>query len=129
MLNEQIGAANIDHVGETNLCNDGSELTAGNWDAMRGRKIAGGEHLSRNDEGSGIGSKVLKEVGKAMKNNKTFNPSWCGSELSIAKAYQRLALTNSIIKKIHIHAHSGEQNGEYAETHKLNQLLSPRVNK
>jgi hypothetical protein len=94
---------------------------------MSSRTIAGGERLSRNDEGSGIGSKVLEEIGEAIKNDEAFNRSWCGGELSIAKAYQRLALTNSIIKKIHIRTHGGEQNGEYAEAHKLDRLSSPRV--
>ena len=95
---------------------------------MSSRAITGGERLPRSDEGSGIGSEVLEEVGKTIKHDKTFNRSWCGSEPMISKTYQRLVLVNSIIKTIHKYTQSGKQNCEYAEAHKLDRLSPPRVN-
>jgi hypothetical protein len=94
---------------------------------MSSRTITSGECLSRNDEGSGIGSKVLEKVGEAIKHDETFNRSGCGSESIITETYPRLALVNGISKTIHELTHGGEQNCEYAEAHKLNWFSSPGV--
>ena len=94
---------------------------------MSSRTITSGERLSRNDEGSGIGSKVLEKVGEAIKHDETFNRSGCGSESIVTETYPRLALVNGISKTIHELTHGGEQNCEYAEAHKLNWFSSPGV--
>jgi hypothetical protein len=94
---------------------------------MSSRTITGGERLSRNDKGSGIGPKVLEEVGETIKHDETFNRSGCGGESIVTKTYPRLASADSISKTIHELTHGGEQNCEYAESHKLNWFSSPRV--
>lgn len=33
---------------------------------MGGRPVTGGEDLSRNDEGGGVGTKVLEEIGETV---------------------------------------------------------------
>jgi hypothetical protein len=94
---------------------------------MSSRTITSGECLSRNDEGSGIRSKVLEEVGEAIKHNESFNRSGCRGDSIVTETYARLILADSISKTNHEITHGSEQNCEYAEAHKLNWLSSPRV--
>ena len=63
---------------------------------MSSRTVTGGECLSRNDEGSGIRSKVLEKVGEAIKHDETFNRSGRGGESIVTKTYPRLTLVDSI---------------------------------
>lgn len=70
--------------------------------------------------GSRIGSKVLGEVGEAIRHDDTFNRSACEGEFIVTETYPMLALVDSISKTIHELIHSGEQNCEYAEAHQLN---------
>jgi len=94
---------------------------------MSSRTITGGECLSRNDEGSGIGSKVLEKVGETIKHDEALNSSWRGGEPCVSKTYQRFTLVSSIRKAVHEITHGGEKNCKYAEAHKLYRLSSPRV--
>ena len=58
MLDEIIGTTDILRFGETELRNDGSQLARSGRDTMCSRPVSGREHLSRNDESGGIGTKV-----------------------------------------------------------------------
>ena len=66
MLDESVGSTNVLEASETDLGNDSSELTGGSRNAMGGGTVTSGEGLSRNDEGGGVGAKVLEEVGQAV---------------------------------------------------------------
>jgi hypothetical protein len=66
VIKEFIWAANIYHPGEADLWNNGTELTACRGDTVRRGPISGGESLTRYNEGSRVGTKVLEEVGEAV---------------------------------------------------------------
>lgn len=72
MLDELVGTANIPETRETDLSNDGTELTACRGNTVRGRTVTSGERLTRDDEGSRVGPKVLEEVGKTVEEYEGF---------------------------------------------------------
>jgi hypothetical protein len=64
-----VGSANVDELGEADLCYDSAELTAGSGDTMGGRAVAGWKHLSRYNERRSVRAKVLEEIGEAVSVN------------------------------------------------------------
>ena len=71
----------------SNLCNNGSKFPTGSWDTMSSRTITSRERLPRNDEGSGIGPKILEKVGETVKHDEAFNPGHHGCKSVISKTY------------------------------------------
>ena len=53
---------------------------------MRGRPITGGEHLSRNDECGGIGSKILEETGYTVQEREPLGIGVTRSQLFVTEA-------------------------------------------
>lgn len=64
---ECVGSSDIWKLGETDLGDDSTKFTGSSRNTVSGGTISGGEDLSRNNKGGGVGSKVLEEVGKAVK--------------------------------------------------------------
>ncbi|KAH3664884.1 hypothetical protein OGATHE_003699 [Ogataea polymorpha] len=56
---------------DTGLGNDGANFTCGSTNTMRGRSVSGWEALTRNNEGGGIWTEVLEELGKNIERKKS----------------------------------------------------------
>jgi len=63
VFDELVFTADIPQALEPNLGDNRTELATCSRDTVSGGPVAGGEDLSRNDEGSGVGTKVLEEIG------------------------------------------------------------------
>ena len=72
VLHEMVLAANVFELCKANLRNDGTEFPACSRNTMRSGTITGRERLSGDDEGCGVGTEVLEEVGEAVQENKGF---------------------------------------------------------
>ena len=132
MLEELSGSANVLEFRETNLCHNSTELTARSRDTMGGRTITSREHFSRDDEGCSVGTEILEEVGKAVK----YHESLC-----CCRGCRQLIVTESCTRKEKRHmsiivGHQGtghtkndEEDGEDDESHQLNGLATPGIDK
>jgi len=109
MLDESVGATDVTKSSETDLGNDSSELTRRGRDTVCGRTVTSGEDLTRNDEGGGVGAKVLEEVGQAVEEDESLSATITGDELIVSET------------------HDDESASEDDETHELDRLASPRV--
>ena len=109
MLDESVGTTDVTETSETDLGNDSSELTRRGRDTMCGRTVTSGEDLTRDDEGGGVGAKVLEEVGQAIEEDKGLFATISSDELVVSET------------------HDDESGSEHDETHKLDRLASPRV--
>lgn len=69
MLDEVGGTTDVLQTGESDLGNDGTELARGSADTVGGGAVSGREDLTRDDEGRGVGSEVLEEVGETVEND------------------------------------------------------------
>lgn len=86
MGDEFVGAANIDHLGEADLRDDGAELPAGGRDTVGGGAVASGENFPRNNECGGIGTKVLEKVGQAVQEDEGVLAAFRRKELVVSEA-------------------------------------------
>lgn len=66
MLHEFAFTTDILKLRETDLSHNGTKLAGSGRDTVGSGTVPGGENLTRDDEGCGIGTKVLEEVGKAV---------------------------------------------------------------
>ena len=89
VVNEFVGATDVDHMSETNLRNNGSKFPAGSRDTMSSGTITGRKRLPGNDEGSRIGPKILEKVGETVKHDEAFNPGRRGCKSIISKTYRK----------------------------------------
>jgi hypothetical protein len=106
---ESVGTTNVTEPSETDLGNDGSKLSRSGRYAVRGRTVTGGEDLTGDDEGGGVGAKVLEEIGDTVEEDESLGSSGSGDELVVRET------------------HDDESASEDAETHKLNGLAAPLV--
>ena len=109
MLDESVGATDVAKLGETDLGDDGSKFTGSGGYAVRGGTVTGGEDLTGDDEGGGVGAKVLEEVGETVEEDESFCSTGGGGELVVAET------------------HANESAGENDEAHHLNRFAPPRV--
>ena len=109
VLDESVGATDVTKSSETDLGNDRSELTTRGRDTVCGRTVTGGEDLTRNDEGGGVGAKVLEKVGQAVEEDESLPATIGGDELVVCET------------------HDDESASEDGETHELDRLASPSV--
>jgi len=109
VLDESVGATDVTKSSETDLGNDRSELTRRGRDTVCGRTVTSGEDLTRNDEGGGVGAKVLEEVGQAVEEDESLSATIAGDELVVCET------------------HDDKSASEDDETHELDRLASPRV--
>lgn len=70
MLHEFVLATNVFELCKADLRNDGTELPACSGNTMRSGAITGRESLSGDDEGRGVGTEILEEVGEAVQEDK-----------------------------------------------------------
>lgn len=78
---------------------------------MHGRTVASGKDFTRYDECGGVWAEVLEEVGKAVEEDKSLRSSGASSEFVVREA------------------HNNKGGGENDETHHLDGLATPRVDK
>src|SRR5882757_3122843 len=109
VLDEFVGTANVSEAGESDLSDNSAELAGSSRDTVSGGTVTGREDFSRNDEGSGVGAKVLEEVGQAVEEDESLLCAGGSGELVISEA------------------HDDKRAGEHTETEKLNGFASPRV--
>lgn len=87
MLHEVVLATDVDHACKTNLRDDGTEFATRRSDTVAGGPITCGEGFSGNDEGRGVRTKVLEEVGQTVKEYKRLRRCGGSGELVKRKAY------------------------------------------
>jgi len=109
VLDESVGTTNVSKTGESDLGNNSAKLARSGRDTVCGGTVTSGESLSGNDEGRGVGAKVLEEVGEAVKEDEGLLSSFSASKLVVRET------------------HADESASEHTETHKLDRLASPRV--
>ena len=63
VVDESIGAADVAKLSETDLGDDSSEFPGSGGNTVCGGTVAGGKDLTGDDEGGGVGTEVLEEVG------------------------------------------------------------------
>ena len=63
MTDELVCTTDVPQALESNLGDNSTELATCCRNAVCGRPITSGESLSRNDEGGGVGTEVLEEIG------------------------------------------------------------------
>ena len=86
MFEELVCTADVPHALEPNLGDNRTELSTCCRDTVGGRPVTGGEDLSRNDEGGGVGAKVLEEVGETVEERKPLGVGVSFSQLVVTKA-------------------------------------------
>lgn len=86
MLHEFVSTTDILQAGEADLGNDSTKLSGCGGNTVSGRTITSGENLARDDEGGGIRSKVLEEVGQAVQKDERLLCRICGCKLVVAEA-------------------------------------------
>ena len=109
MLDESVGTTNVLETSEADLSDNSSELSRRGRDTVCGGTVTGGEDLARDNEGGGVGAKVLEEVCQAVEEDESLGAGRSGDELVICEA------------------HADEKASEHDETHKLDGLASPNV--
>ena len=109
MLDESVGTTDVTKTSETDLGNNSSELARRGRNTVCSRTVTSGEDLTRNDEGGGVGAKVLEEVGQAVEEDESLSATGRFDELVVCET------------------HDDESGSEHGETHKLDRLASPRV--
>ena len=110
MVDELASAANVDQLAEADLRDDSAQLTRGSRDTVRGRAVASGERLTRDDEGRGVRPEVLEEVREAVEEDERLLAAARCGELVVGEA------------------HDDEEDGEHDEAHELDGLAAPLVN-
>ena len=89
MVDELASAANVDQLAEADLRDDSAQLTRGSRDTVRGRAVASGERLTRDDEGRGVRPEVLEEVREAVEEDERVARRLRRSELVVGETCQR----------------------------------------
>lgn len=107
MVDPVVGSSNVLELESHNLSDNGSKFTGGSTDTVSSGSVSSWEDFSWNDEGSGVWSEVLEEIGDAVKEDERSDR--VGDESSVSESHTR------------------ESNGEHNESHKLNWLSSPRI--
>lgn len=67
---EGVGTTAVLELGESDLGNDGTELSGTGSDTVTGGAVAGGEDLTGDDEGGRVGAEVLEELGGGKEEDK-----------------------------------------------------------
>lgn len=98
------GTANTERTND-DLSNDGTDLTGGGRETVRGGAVAGREALSGNDEGGGVGAEVEEELAENVE-----------SKLA--------SRANGVVTE----TEDAEEDGKEGEAHKLNRLAANGVN-
>ena len=111
MSEEFVGTADVGERIENNLGNDSSKFSGSSGDTVRGRTVTSWEDLTGYDEGGGVGTEVLEEVGQAVEEDKG---------LASSPGFKKFTIPET---------HADEKDGEYDEAHKLDRLSSPTVDK
>lgn len=100
-----LGGTTGTETGNGTLTNDGTNLTGGGRDTVRGRTVTGREDFTRNDEGGCVGAKVEEEL-----SNDVDGEEAVGGKLVVSKA------------------HDNEEDGEDDETSHLDRLAAESIN-
>jgi len=95
-----LGSERAEHA----LGDDGTNLAGGGRNTVRGRSVAGGETLARNDEGGRVGSEVEEKLAKDIES-------------------EEATFTEMVI----VETNDDEENGKDTETHELDRLAADRV--
>ena len=85
MLDEFVSSTNVPQTSEANLCDDSTEFAGSSRDTMACWTIASREDFSGDDEGGGVGTKILEEVGQAVEEHKSLLGGWCRGELVVSE--------------------------------------------
>ena len=86
VLDEFICATDILELTEPNLGDNSTKLAASGGDAVGSWTVTSGEYLSGNNEGRGVGTKVLEEVGQAVKEHECLGGTCCSDKLVVSEA-------------------------------------------
>ena len=86
MFEELIFATDVPHALEANLGDNRAELATCCRNTVGGRPVTGGEDLSRNDEGGGVGAKVLEEIGETVEEREPLGVGVGFSQLVVTEA-------------------------------------------
>ena len=128
MVDELASAANVDQLAEADLRDDSAQLTRGSRDTVRGRAVASGERLTRDDEGRRVGAEVLEEVREAVEGHEgrlSAGPAVVHHRV-VAEACGRTG-ENRRASGRRGRTHDDEEDGEYQEAHELDRLAAPAV--
>ena len=109
MLDERVRSADVAHLREADLCNDGTELAGRRRDTMRRTSVASREDFTRYNECCGVRAEVLEEVGETVEEHEGLGGAACGCELVVSEA------------------HDNEEDREEDEAHELDRLAAPSV--
>ena len=109
MLDESVGTTDVAKLSKTDLGDDSTEFTGSSGDTVCGGTVTSGEDLTRDNEGSGVGAKVLEEVCQAVEEDESLGSTTGRDELVVGET----------------HDHEGY--GKNDETHHLDRLAAPGV--
>lgn len=104
-------AANILHTSKADLRDDSTELATRSRDTVASGTVTRGEDLTGDDEGRRVRTEVLEEVGETVEEDERIGRGAVRGKLVVSET------------------HDDEQYGKNGETHKLNRLATPRVDK
>lgn len=86
MLDECARASDIFETSETDLGDNSTKLATGGRDTMRGGTVTSREGFSGNNESCRVGTKVLEEVGEAVKEYESLRCGRGRSQLVIGES-------------------------------------------
>lgn len=90
MLDERIGTADIFELSKAHLSDDSAKFAACCGNAMGSGAIACRKNFPRDDEGGGVGAKVLKKIGKTIEDNEYFGGGPRRCKTFIAETYRAM---------------------------------------
>ena len=107
--NELVRSVDIPETRKTDLGDDSTKLAARRRNTVASRPVTSREHLTRDNEGCRVRSKVLEEVGKTVEEDEGLGGGGGRDQLVIAEA------------------HAAEEYGENDKAHELDRLAAPAV--
>lgn len=75
VVDKLVGSTDILELHKADLGDNSTKLTTGSRDTVSSRSITSREDFSWDDEGGGVGTKVLEEVGEAVKDDESLGSS------------------------------------------------------
>jgi hypothetical protein len=87
VLDKRIGTAYVFELSKAHLSDDCAKFAACCGNAMGSGPIACRKNFPRDDEGGGVGAKVLKKIGETVEDDKYFGGGSCRRKIFIAETY------------------------------------------
>jgi len=87
VLDKRIGTADIFELSKAHLSDDSAKFAACCGNPMGSGAIACRKNFPRDDERGGVGSKILKKIGKTVEDDKYFGGRSCCCKIFIAETY------------------------------------------